>query len=1448
MRTKKLTIIALVWGLVLGNCLTWLPAGSEMAYAEITFAGGDGTEGTPYLIATRDQLEAIAQDASKHYKLTQDIDLSGTDWTPIPSLTGTFDGNYRTISNMKIDLSSGSQIGFIKTLSGKVKNVRFENASVTGSNMVGAVTGITYSNGSVEGVIVTGSVTAVGTIAQSGGIAGINMGSLRQVYVDVTVTGGAMLGGIAGINNNEISESWSKGALNGSNQAGGIVGSLGNGLTVENSFSEMAVNGTSSVGGMLGSSVGASGAPTGMIGHSLTVGPVTGTSDTGALMGKGSAIAPTSYWNSDTSNQATGIVGTGKAMADLKKQETFAGWNFTTIWKIGQDATYPELRWYDEWLKASIPGITPTTLSPSNNEQGVAVQSNLVLQFGEAVTIEPNKQITIKQTWDDGIVETISTSDASKVEVANDTDIVVNPDVELLYGSSYYVELEAGAFKNGQGTANTGISGHTGWQFETEIRAEVTANDSGAFAAYMSNSHVSLIHLLPQQQYIYAGGIINRALSIDGRGATIKAGGGLTDTVVRSDGVVVDSMALANYANVKTFLAVEGGASALTLNNVVLENTDNNELFTVINVKTDGSLSLDQVTLKGFHNNNVPGDHLSFGIHAEPGALSTSITNSSFDSSNAFRNAVAIRSGAVALNGNTFAGTIYPERLKQSDGYEYAIYLYGGNGAVTGNTITGYDSTTQRAFSSAGIAVIGFYAANYNISDNRLAYNESGIDVTLTWTPWSSNRAVTVNGISLADSEDAFAMGEALRKANLQDYVSVSLDQTDEVELTSSEDQTLYYPVLGGYRAPFLALGEIAEGSAKVRFPADSLSRDVLNAAEAIELEERAVGQTNWSALNEEMDGTTQEVVLPFESNQPYEVRIKLTHKSHEDAGASPRTLVTYSNPVTVALEPKVVTYLPSLQATNVPVNTQLALVFNKAVTAVAGKTIMIKKTADHSVVDTIDAGDTTKVAVNGERVNMTLPQRLQYSTNYYVTIQPGAFQDGYGVGHAGLLNASWSFKTAAQPTSPSSPSVPAAPISPKPEGIDVLVNGKAESAGTASVTNVNGQKKTAISVDEGKIMKRLEQEGNGATITVPVKLETDVLDSLFNGRLMQSMARRQATIEIQTADAIYRLPAEWIGIADILKRLGAAGALEQISVGLEIAKPTAEAASAIEQAVKRAGTTLVAAPMIFRVYASYNGKEIEIDSFEHYVERLIALPAGVEAGRITTGVVAESDGKIRHVPTKVVSVGSKDYAQIHSLTNSSYAVVWNPMTFADVASHWSKASVNNMGSRMVVQGDSEGLFHPDRSITRAEFAAIVVRGLGLPLEESKSSFEDVTKSVWYSRLIQTAVAYDLIAGFPDGTFRPNDPISREQAMSILAKAMKWTGLKSAAAKKPEDVLGVYEDASKVSPWAAAGIADCIQTGIVTGRGAAELAPRDHMTRAEVASIIERLLKASKLI
>lgn len=240
-----------------------------------------------------------------------------------------------------------------------------------------------------------------------------------------------------------------------------------------------------------------------------------------------------------------------------------------------------------------------------------------------------------------------------------------------------------------------------------------------------------------------------------------------------------------------------------------------------------------------------------------------------------------------------------------------------------------------------------------------------------------------------------------------------------------------------------------------------------------------------------------------------------------------------------------------------------------------------------------------------------------------------------------------------------------------------------------------------------------------------------------------------------------YTLPASQINIDAVSSQIGSQVDLKDIKVSVKIAEPPADTVEIVKDTANKNNYQIVVQPVEFTITCTSGNNTIEVSKFNGYVERTVAIPKGIDPSKITTGVVLNADRTFRHVPTQIVVIDGKYYAKINSLTNSTYSVVYNPVTFADMANHWAKDAVNDMGSRMVVTGTGNSTYEPDRRINRAEFAAVIVRAMGFAQGTTESSFSDVTLTDWFNGYVDTAVAYALITGYDSTSYGPNDLITR---------------------------------------------------------------------------------------
>ena len=170
--------------------------------------------------------------------------------------------------------------------------------------------------------------------------------------------------------------------------------------------------------------------------------------------------------------------------------------------------------------------------------------------------------------------------------------------------------------------------------------------------------------------------------------------------------------------------------------------------------------------------------------------------------------------------------------------------------------------------------------------------------------------------------------------------------------------------------------------------------------------------------------------------------------------------------------------------------------------------------------------------------------------------------------------------------------------------------------------------------------------------------------------------------------------------------------------------------------------------------------------------------------------------------------------------------------SYPDTDGHWAESSIDRWSEAAVVQG-TDGEFRPDLSITRAQIAAIFARLLRLP-EASPAEYHDLTADAWYADAVSRCAAAGILTGYPDGTFRPNDPVTREQACAMLARALGIAEARRAA-------LSGFPDAADTGDWAEGYVAAMLDRGILTGLNG-KLAPKAPVTRAQFVTILDRAI------
>ncbi|WP_019639839.1 GLUG motif-containing protein [Paenibacillus fonticola] len=220
------------------------------------------------------------------------------------------------------------------------------------------------------------------------------------------------------------------------------------------------------------------------------------------------------------------------------------------------------------------------------------------------------------------------------------------------------------------------------------------------------------------------------------------------------------------------------------------------------------------------------------------------------------------------------------------------------------------------------------------------------------------------------------------------------------------------------------------------------------------------------------------------------------------------------------------------------------------------------------------------------------------------------------------------------------------------------------------------------------------------------------------------------------------------------------------------------------------------------------------------------------------TVILAEGDN-VFEIVVKAEDGTTKTYSlTIHRIV--APAMVPTPETtacsFQDITGHWASSLICEAFKRGIVHGHSDTSFHPQSDITRVEFAAILLRTMGVALSASPLSeqvFIDQDQiPAWAMSAVSTAVENGMLSGYPDHSLRPLDSVSRAEMVTMMARAMKW---------EIEQGSTAFMDDAEIPHWAKGYIQEAVQRGLLSGRKGNRFSPSDSATRAEATVLLLRL-------
>ncbi|MFC4598563.1 S-layer homology domain-containing protein [Cohnella hongkongensis] len=222
------------------------------------------------------------------------------------------------------------------------------------------------------------------------------------------------------------------------------------------------------------------------------------------------------------------------------------------------------------------------------------------------------------------------------------------------------------------------------------------------------------------------------------------------------------------------------------------------------------------------------------------------------------------------------------------------------------------------------------------------------------------------------------------------------------------------------------------------------------------------------------------------------------------------------------------------------------------------------------------------------------------------------------------------------------------------------------------------------------------------------------------------------------------------------------------------------------------------------------------------------------------------ADGERLEYVGGTVANGAYSFTASHF---SYYTILEYDKRFDDLAGHWAEEAVAYLSARHIVRGVTDRHYEPNRNISRAEFATLLMRALeragGVASgdgskHDAPDSFHDVPANSYYADHVASASSLGIVQGY-GGAFRPNEQITREEAVVMLVRAAQYVTLDDTGTSAPR-----FADAAHVASWAASAVNEAWTKGLIQGDGK-RFNPKGQATRAEVAVMIKRLLAGSAL-
>lgn len=330
----------------------------------------------------------------------------------------------------------------------------------------------------------------------------------------------------------------------------------------------------------------------------------------------------------------------------------------------------------------------------------------------------------------------------------------------------------------------------------------------------------------------------------------------------------------------------------------------------------------------------------------------------------------------------------------------------------------------------------------------------------------------------------------------------------------------------------------------------------------------------------------------------------------------------------------------------------------------------------------------------------------------------------------------------------------------------------------------------------------------------------------------------KSAAIGIRYGDALYTLPLEKIDLSAMATSVNSDAARTVLFLQLE--SVPSSSSFTIESLLASGKATKKSSIMNTSVYAVNQLSQKAEQKVTGQLTLRVNLTASTSADTLSVVRLDETVQRLSPVPHQVQKTSS-GYVLIMQLTESQSVVAADHLVeYMGLYGHWAKDAIERLGAKWIIDTETGSYYDANTNITRSEFAGMIARGLGLEGSwDTAARFRDVPYNT-AGAYIGAAAKAGIITGHVDGSFRPNQLITREQMSIMMIRALHYGGHQVSLNGSPQTILSKFKDRAYIQ--APELVAEAVQQGLIQGITTKTFKPAGNATKAQAAVMLTRML------